>query len=124
MCLFISKDITNNVIFAKQVAEKLSRGEISVEQQHAKGSDEVSEMLVALHNMEEQLYKTVSEVISCSDLLASASEQLSAVNSEILSNAQSQQLETDQVATAVNEMTVAIAEVAQSANCAAIGFCQ
>ncbi|MGR5109735.1 methyl-accepting chemotaxis protein [Vibrio jasicida] len=116
LCLFISKDITNNVIFAKQVAEKLSRGEISVEQQHAKGSDEVSEMLVALHNMEEQLYKTVSEVISCSDLLASASEQLSAVNSEILSNAQSQQLETDQVATAVNEMTVAIAEVAQSAN--------
>lgn len=116
LCLFISKDITNNVIFAKQVAEKLSRGEISVEQQHAEGSDEVSEMLVALHNMEEQLYKTVSEVISCSDLLASASEQLSAVNSEILSNAQSQQLETDQVATAVNEMTVAIAEVAQSAN--------
>ncbi len=116
LCLFISKDITNNVIFAKQVAEKLSRGEISVEQQHAKGSDEISEMLVALHNMEEQLYKTVSEVISCSDLLASASEQLSAVNSEILSNAQSQQLETDQVATAVNEMTVAIAEVAQSAN--------
>ncbi|MGR5155373.1 methyl-accepting chemotaxis protein [Vibrio owensii] len=116
LCVFISRDITNNVLFAKQVAEKLSRGEISAEQQQVKGSDEVAEMLDALHHMEEQLYKTVSEVISCSDLLASASEDLSAVNSEILSNAQSQQMETDQVATAVNEMTVAIAEVAQNAN--------
>ncbi|MEF1304957.1 methyl-accepting chemotaxis protein, partial [Vibrio owensii] len=116
LCVFISRDITNNVLFAKQVAEKLSRGEISAEQQQVKGSDEVAEMLDALHHMEEQLYKTVSEVISCSDLLASASEELSAVNSEILSNAQSQQMETDQVATAVNEMTVAIAEVAQNAN--------
>lgn len=116
LCIFISRDITTNVLFAKQVAEKLSRGEISAEQQCVKGNDEVSEMLVALHHMEEQLYKTVSEVIACSDLLASASEQLSAVNAEILSNAQSQQLETDQVATAVNEMTVAIAEVAQNAN--------
>lgn len=116
LCVFISRDITNNVLFAKQVAEKLSRGEISAEQQQVKGSDEVAEMLDALHHMEEQLYKTVSEVISCSDLLASASEELSAVNSEILSNAQSQQMETDQVATAVNEMTVAIVEVAQNAN--------
>ncbi|HDM8129215.1 TPA: methyl-accepting chemotaxis protein [Vibrio harveyi] len=116
LSLYISHDITANVQFAKQVAEKLSRGEIGMRHDQVKGNDEIAEMLDALHHMEAQLYKTVSGVVSCSDLLASASEELSAVNGEILTNAQAQQLETDQVATAVNQMTVAITEVAQSAS--------
>lgn len=118
LSLVISTDITKNVLLAKQVAEKLSRGEVSNATRLVKGLDEVSDMLRAMNNMEVQLHHTVSEVMSCSDLLASASEELSTVNANMLSSAQSQQVETDQVATAVNQMTVAIAEVARSANSA------
>ncbi|MCA0936353.1 methyl-accepting chemotaxis protein [Vibrio alginolyticus] len=116
LCWFISKDITENVYKAQLMAERLSRGELSNNPETVKGADELASMLIAMNNMEKQLCQTVSEVISCSDLLASSSEELSAINNEILSSAQAQQLETDQVATAVNQMTVAIAEVSQNAN--------
>ncbi len=116
LCWFISKDITENVYKAQLMAERLSRGELSNIPERVNGSDELASMLLAMNNMEKQLCQTVSEVISCSDLLASSSEELSAINNEILTSAQAQQMETDQVATAVNEMTVAIAEVSQNAN--------
>ncbi|CAE6941171.1 methyl-accepting chemotaxis protein [Vibrio sp. B1FLJ16] len=116
LCWFVSKDVTENVYKAQLMAERLSKGELSNTPETVKGSDELASMLIAMNNMEKQLCQTVSEVISCSDLLASSSEELSAINNEILTSAQAQQLETDQVATAVNQMTVAIAEVSQNAN--------
>ncbi len=116
LCWVVSKDVTENVYKAQLMAERLSRGELRDTPETVKGSDELASMLFAMSNMEKQLCQTVSEVISCSDLLASSSEELSAINAEILTSAQAQQLETDQVATAVNEMTVAIAEVSQNAN--------
>lgn len=112
----VSKDVVENIHTAQRLSERMSRGELTDVPATVKGSDELASLLTAMNNMEKQLCQTVSEVISCSDLLASSSEELSAINHEILSSAQSQQLETDQVATAVNEMTVAIAEVAQNAN--------
>ncbi len=115
LCWLVSKDVTTNVYKAQLMAERLSRGELSEISSRVKGSDEIASMLHAMNDMEKQLCQTVSEVMSCSDLLASASEELSAINNEILTSAQAQQMETDQVATAVNEMTVAIAEVAQNA---------
>ncbi|MEX3071015.1 methyl-accepting chemotaxis protein [Vibrio alginolyticus] len=116
LCWFVAKNVTENVHKAQLMAERLSRGELSNTQEKVEGSDELASMLHAMNNMEKQLCQTVSEVISCSDLLASSSEELSAINAEILTSAQAQQMETDQVATAVNQMTVAIAEVSQNAN--------
>ncbi|CAE6945549.1 Methyl-accepting chemotaxis-like domains (chemotaxis sensory transducer) [Vibrio sp. B1FLJ16] len=116
LCWFVAKNVTENVHKAQLMAERLSRGELSNAPEKVEGNDELASMLHAMNNMEKQLCQTVSEVISCSDLLASSSEELSAINAEILTSAQAQQMETDQVATAVNQMTVAIAEVSQNAN--------
>ncbi len=118
LCHIISKDIVTNVTTANKVTERLSRGEIHLQEIEVDGNDEIAEMLRALGFMEQKLYQTISEVTSCSELLTSASGELSAVNSEILSSARSQQLETDQVATAMNEMAVAITEVAKGASSA------
>lgn len=121
LCLYISRDITRNVTLVKEQTDKLSKGELSTEHAQVEGQDELAEMRLSLNQMENQLYKTVSEVKSCIDLLASSAEQMSVVNGDILTSAQSQTLETDQVATAMNEMTVAISEVAARANEAAAG---
>lgn len=121
LCMFISGDITRNVLQVKDQAEKLSRGELSSTVEAVKGCDELAHMRQSLNSMELQLYKTVSDVKSCIDLLASAAEEMSVVNGDILTSAESQMLETDQVATAMNEMTVAISEVAVRATEAADG---
>ncbi|MEF1289665.1 methyl-accepting chemotaxis protein [Vibrio sp. M260118] len=119
--MYISKNITRNVLSVQKQAEKLSRGEISSSVAPIEGRDELAHMRQSLNDMELQLYKTVCDVKSCIDLLASAAEEMSVVNGDILASAESQMLETDQVATAMNEMTVAISEVAVRATEAADG---
>ncbi|UPR34884.1 methyl-accepting chemotaxis protein [Vibrio cyclitrophicus] len=118
LSMFVSKNIVVQVNIAKNRIERLSKGELQSTSIKVYNNDEIAQMLNAINEMEGQLYSTINEVISCSELLASASEELSAANNEVLSNAQDQQSETDQVATAVNEMTVAISEVAQNASSA------
>ncbi len=113
---FISKNITTQVATAKAQAERLSQGVLNDEVIEVENCDEIAQMLLELNGMERQLFKTIQEVVSCSELLASASEELSAVNNDVLRSAQDQQLESDQVATAINEMTAAINEVAHNAN--------
>lgn len=115
LSLLISRNIVAQVSAAKQHVERLSRGELSNTKIDVDNQDELADMLLAIERMEQQLYKTITEVISCSETLASSSEELSCINQEVLSNAQGQQVETDQVATAVNEMTAAINEVAHNA---------
>lgn len=112
----IVSNITKQINAASSLAKRLSEGELSLEELDIKGSDEVAQMLRQLNQMEHKLYRTIEEVINCSNMLASASEELTAVNALVLESSQEQQLETDQVATAVNQMSAAINEVALSAN--------
>lgn len=116
LCHVIGRSITLPLKHASELAHRLSEGRLTLAAAPEAGSDEVGQLLKELNRTETRLYHTIEEVVTCSDLLASASEELSAVNTEVLQSARDQQLETDQVATAVNEMSAAINEVATSAN--------
>ncbi|CAH0529984.1 methyl-accepting chemotaxis protein [Vibrio hippocampi] len=120
LCHRIGRSITVPLQQASAVAQRLSEGKLAVTELGSVGRDEVGQLLLQLNRTETRLYQTIEEVVTCSELLASASEELSAVNSEVLQSARDQQLETDQVATAVNQMSAAINEVASSANQASI----
>ena len=74
-------------------------------------SDSFNEMSRSFHNLVTQVMVSTSQV-------ASAAEELSAITGETDKGIRRQQHETDQVATAINEMSATVQEVANSANAA------
>lgn len=115
LCFLIARNITSQIASAKTQAERMARGELSTEPHQVEGKDELSQMLVALNQMEKILCTTINEVMACSELLASSSDNLTAMNNEVLSSAKAQQLEADHVASAMTQMAAAINQVAMSA---------
>ncbi|NWB94738.1 methyl-accepting chemotaxis protein [Pseudomonas gingeri] len=94
----------------RKIAEGDLRNEIRVD-----GKDELAQLQVSTAAMQTNLKNTLRHISNSSAQLASAAEEMSAVTDESNRGIQRQSLETDQAATAVNEMTAAVEEVARNA---------
>ncbi len=81
--------------------------------------DEIGEMATSFNNMLEKLHHSMREVSGSTGQLAAAAEELSAITIETNNAIELQRSETDQVATAMNQMTATVLEVASSATTAA-----
>ncbi len=117
ICQFVTRSIVVPISVTKATIERMADGELHPSHS-VEGADEVAQMRRSLGQMEQKFYSTVQEISQNCEMLASASEQLSAINNEVLQSSVTQQQETDQVATAMNEMSAAINEVAIGANTA------
>jgi methyl-accepting chemotaxis protein len=83
------------------------------------GGDEIAQMSDAFNDMIDVFDRSVHEVFKSTVMLSTASEELSMITQNTRDGVQRQQSETEQVATAMNEMTATVQEVARSANDAA-----
>jgi len=83
------------------------------------GQDEMAQLATAFNAFVERMQDLVRQVGAATEQLAAASNQLSITSGETSQQVLSQQSETDQVATAMNEMTATVQEVARNANEAA-----
>jgi methyl-accepting chemotaxis protein len=81
--------------------------------------DELGRLMMAMQVMTENLRHTIKEVADGAALIASASEELSAVTEQTSTGANQQRDESDQVATAMHEMAATVQEVAKNAESAA-----
>ncbi|PWB35125.1 methyl-accepting chemotaxis protein [Pseudomonas sp. SDI] len=79
------------------------------------GHDEPAQLLHALQDMQSSLRGTIQQIADSANQLASASEQLHAVTEGSTRGLHQQNAEIEQAATAVNEMTSAVEEVARNA---------
>ncbi|MCQ4287516.1 methyl-accepting chemotaxis protein [Pseudomonas stutzeri] len=79
------------------------------------GNDEPARLLVALKAMQGNLRNTLQGISDSSNQLASAAEELNAVTEDSTRGLHQQNHEIEQAATAVNEMTAAVDEVARNA---------
>ncbi|MHB2250768.1 methyl-accepting chemotaxis protein [Pseudomonas fitomaticsae] len=111
---FLTRSIVAPLNEALWLAQEIAKGNLAGTID-ASGRDEPARLLEALSVMQANLRSTI-ELISCSATqLASAAEELSAVTEESSKGLQRQNNELEQAATAVNEMTVAVEEVARNA---------
>lgn len=78
-------------------------------------TDEAGQLLKAISLMQGSLRTTIREIANASDQLASAAEELSAVTEESTRSLIRRDSEIQQAATAVNQMTAAVEEVARNA---------
>ncbi|MDX1335025.1 MAG: methyl-accepting chemotaxis protein [Gammaproteobacteria bacterium] len=85
----------------------------------ANGKDEVADMGQALNQLMESFSGSMQEVFQASNELQQASQELEHVTNALSDGVQRQQAETDMVATAMNEMTATVQEVARNAQEAA-----
>lgn len=86
---------------------------------HTDRKDDLGRLMMAMQVMTENLRHMVQEVSDGIAQVASSAEELSAVTEQTSAGAAQQRDQTDQVATAMNEMTATIQEVAQNAEAAA-----
>ena len=83
------------------------------------GRDELGEISSSFNEMASRFHHTIQELAGAVQQLAAAAEQTAQVSSQTSDGIRRQQLETDQVATAMNEMSATVQDVAGNAASAA-----
>ena len=110
----LTRSIVSPLSDAVVVANRVASGDLTQDIQ-VKGNDEPAQLLSALKKMQLDLHGTIRQISRSSDQLASASAELHAVTEDANRGLNQQSAEIEQAATAVNEMTVAVEEVASNA---------
>lgn len=100
--------IYNTMSHAEKDHDLTIRAEIS-------SNDEIGQMATGFNRMSDAFHNVFVSVADSSQQVASASEELAQITQISYQGSQKQLMETDQVATAMNEMTATVQEVARNA---------
>ncbi|UOP09032.1 methyl-accepting chemotaxis protein [Pseudomonas palleroniana] len=112
--VLITRLITRPIAQAVESAQRIAQGDLT-QAIITERTDEAGQLLMALSGMQGGLKSTLMEIANASDQLASAAEEMSAVTDESSRGLTRQNDEIQQAATAVNQMTAAVEEVASNA---------
>jgi len=112
--MIVTTMITRPIYRSVKGADLIAKGDLThpIEVQ---GTDETGQLLQSLSDMQSNIKGTVQQIANASDQLASAAEELTAVTETSTRGLVTQNDEIQQAATAVNEMTAAVEEVARNA---------
>jgi methyl-accepting chemotaxis protein len=114
LALLLTRSIVLPLAQSLGVAEVVAGGDLTGDI-NISGKDEPARLLQALKSMQHNLRDTIRQISESSSQLASASEELSCVTEDATRGLHQQSLEIEQAATAVNQMTAAVEEVANNA---------
>ncbi len=114
LAMLLTRSIVQPLAEAVGVAEVIAGGDLT-RNIHVIGSDEPARLLTALQAMQQSLRETIQGISDSSNQLASAAEELNVVTEDSTRGLHQQNHEIEQAATAVNEMTTAVDEVARNA---------
>jgi methyl-accepting chemotaxis protein len=116
----ISLGISRPISHAAMTMKDIAQGEGDLTRRlDSSGSDEVSDLADAFNQFAEKVRRTVSEVSEVTVHLGTSSEEMATITADAANSVANQQEQTEQVATAMNEMTATIQEVARNASLAA-----
>ncbi len=106
--------ITQPLHAAVSVAKRVAAGDLS-SQVKVTGKDEISELVIALRDMNANLLKIVSDVRTGSDAIVSTSSEIAAGNAELSSRTESQASALEETASAMEQLHAAIQKNANNA---------
>jgi methyl-accepting chemotaxis protein len=112
--IVLSRSIVVPVRYAVRLAEKVAGGDLT-QPIEVRGKDEIAELAVSLHTMQQNLRDTIRHISNSSLQLASAAEELNMVKDNAAASVSQQNDEIQQAATAITQMSTAVEEVAQTA---------
>jgi len=114
LAMLLTRSIVRPLNEALIVAESVAQGDLT-RPIATHGNDEVTRLLKALATMQQNLRETLQAISGSATQLATAADELNAVTLDSTQGLQQQNNEIEQAATAVNEMTSAVEEVARNA---------
>lgn len=114
LAALFTRSLSGPIARALSVAERIAANDFSksIELDY---QDEAGRLLVALALMQDNLRTAIKQIGDSSTQLASTSEEMTAVTEDALRGMQRQNDEIEQAATAVNQMSAAVDEVARNA---------
>jgi len=114
--LFVSAMVSKNIRTVADLLEDMARGEgdLTVRLPDS-GSDEIGQLVTNFNTFVSKLQGLIGEIVGSIAQLASAAEEMSAISKQSNASVVQQQVETQQVATAMNEMSATVQEVARNA---------
>jgi methyl-accepting chemotaxis protein len=114
LALWLTRSIVRPLQAAVIAAESVAAGDLT-QTIAVDGKDEVTRLLAALEKMQGNLRSAMRHIGSSATQLASAATELNSVTEDSYRGLHQQNAEIDQAATAINEMTSAVEEVARNA---------
>ena len=114
LATLLTRSIVQPLAEAVGVAEVIAGGDLT-RSIKVVGNDEPARLLIALQAMQRSLRDTIQGISHSSNQLASAAEELNVVTEDSTRGLHQQNHEIEQAATAVNEMTTEVDEVARNA---------
>jgi methyl-accepting chemotaxis protein len=114
LAMMLTRSIVRPLSSAVSAAESVAQGDLT-RPIETHGNDEVSRLLKALATMQQNLRETLQGISGSATQLATAADELNAVTLDSTQGLQQQNTEIEQAATAVNQMTAAVEEVARNA---------
>ena len=114
LALWLTRGIVRPLERAVRTAEHVAEGDLT-QQIHIEGNDEITRLQRALQQMQGNLRGAMRHISDSATQLASAATELNSVTEDSYRGLHQQNAEIEQAATAVNEMTSAVEEVARNA---------
>ena len=118
IALVIGRQIVNPLQQILHASERIANGDLTVEL-HSDRADELGQLLRAISSMTQRLRDVISQISGSSHQLAASASQLATITTHTQEGIDSQKSETDLVATAMNQMTATVQEVARNSEDAA-----
>ncbi|OLQ73299.1 chemotaxis protein [Photobacterium proteolyticum] len=112
--IVISNSISRPIGEAVDAANQLAKGDLTIRVKRG-GKNEVGILLSAIQTTADSLKGIIGNITDASKRLGDASEHLTTITTNTSRGAQEQQHMTDQVAVAMNQMSISVQEVAQNA---------
>ncbi|MGK0442152.1 MAG: methyl-accepting chemotaxis protein [Pseudohongiellaceae bacterium] len=110
--LWVSRIISLPLLRVVKRAEAIGSGDLSGAPLQVTGNDELADLTVSVNTMTTSLQDMVNQILDSSQQLGNSSEELSAVTTQTSASLLNQHSQTDSVATAMNQMTATVQEVA------------
>jgi len=116
----VANSVCNPVRITTEALQNIAQGDGDLTQRlTSQGKDEIANLAAEFNDFVCKIQQTMTKVDSASGKLASTSIELSEVSTQSSSRMAQQHQETEQVATAVTEMSATVLEIARSAEVAA-----
>ncbi|WP_407332792.1 methyl-accepting chemotaxis protein [Enterovibrio sp. 27052020O] len=108
----LSSSITNRLTLLDETANRIAKGELSSNAIEDNTGDELSSLAVSINTMQQSLIELISAISSVSNDVRQSAAELSSLGDNVVSGASSQSDKAAMIATAAEELSLTISEVA------------
>lgn len=116
---FTIRRVVRSIVLVVNRAQQIAEGDLTGEALHMDSNDEVGSLASSINRMQDNLREMIGTMMEISNIVNGDAEKLAHSSAESFRRMKEQSLQTQQAATAMQEMSISISEVSRHAQNAA-----